>query len=49
MLLQALLIISSATHWVGLVAEEVDLVKVLLHKLQAVGLVPALQEQAGIT
>lgn len=27
----------------GLVAKEVDLVKVVLHKLQAVGLVPALK------
>jgi hypothetical protein len=34
----------SHTHWVGLVSKEVDLVKVLLDELQAVRLVPALQQ-----
>lgn len=33
----------AATHLEGLVPKEVDLIKVLLHKPQAVGLVPALR------
>lgn len=34
---------TAATYREGLVTEEVDLIKVLLNKLQAVGLIPALQ------
>lgn len=35
------------THWEGLVTEKVHSLK-LLHKLQAVGLVPSLQADVGM-